>query len=858
VADKVSSHWPITSTNGAAALFNLFLPLVLVRILSPDQVGQYKIFFLYVMLSPGLFLVTGLNNGLYHWTGKYPETKPEVRQSWSLLVGITLVLCAIGMVLSARLAPFIKISVLDLRLLLLCMPFFIGSAFIEDLLIARGDIWAGSLYASGFNVLRAVSIVAAAWWTRSVEWVIYVFAAGTVIRALVGWLWFVKWGEIQFSFSWEKSRVVLRYALPVSIAAMAALALQNVDQMILSFRLNPAQFAFYSIGCLSIPPLDIFEISVNRVLIPGLSRAFSAKDYARAAALFAEGVSELCRFLLPATLGLMIYATPIIHILFTDRYAGAAVYLRYYALTYLLFALPFDAIARSRADGGWILRTYLIFSTLCVAATWFAAGRWGAMGALIAVLSSQFLMRVYTLAYARRCFGASLSHFLPLPDLGIQVGLVVAATASSFILRPLFSDVRTWFWVTGPLFTLIYFVGMYAIYLRRHITSSEPIHVLELAQTVCLGGLERMIYCLSRELHHYPRFKVLVATYDHGDDQPSLVSQFNRAGIPIIQWQKGKGFSVQSVFRLVRLIFSEKTRILHAHNLGPLIYGSLAKCVSLGRVRLVLTLHSVTDLDKSRRYQLYFKFFLRFADRIIAVSPSIQASLIALGVSPQRIEVIPNGVLFPDTPSFNDQALDKVVLRRRLIPNLTPEIYQSRWILCLARLHPGKGQDLVLDVWSALPKEARGGLALFFVGQETHAGYWKWLDQKIRAVPDSGRVLIAGPSEQPQEWIQSADLFISGSLQEGMPLAPIEAAGSGLPTVLSDIEGHRFLKPWAYYFDPIKPEEGAGRILDILKGLDNEEAIHSLESRWTAAAPLRQQWSAPAMTASYAETFESA
>ena len=64
VAAKMSSHWPITSTNGAAALFNLFLPLVLVRILSPDQVGRYKIFFLYVMLSPGLFLVTGLNNGL--------------------------------------------------------------------------------------------------------------------------------------------------------------------------------------------------------------------------------------------------------------------------------------------------------------------------------------------------------------------------------------------------------------------------------------------------------------------------------------------------------------------------------------------------------------------------------------------------------------------------------------------------------------------------------------------------------------------------------------------------------------------------------------------------------------------------
>src|SRR5438874_2292128 len=70
VADRLDSHWPISLSNGAAALFNMFLPLALVRILPLDQVGRYKFFFLYVTLSPGLFFVSGLTNGLYHWTGK--------------------------------------------------------------------------------------------------------------------------------------------------------------------------------------------------------------------------------------------------------------------------------------------------------------------------------------------------------------------------------------------------------------------------------------------------------------------------------------------------------------------------------------------------------------------------------------------------------------------------------------------------------------------------------------------------------------------------------------------------------------------------------------------------------------------
>jgi glycosyltransferase involved in cell wall biosynthesis len=119
-------------------------------------------------------------------------------------------------------------------------------------------------------------------------------------------------------------------------------------------------------------------------------------------------------------------------------------------------------------------------------------------------------------------------------------------------------------------------------------------------------------------------------------------------------------------------------------------------------------------------------------------------------------------------------------------------------------------------------------------------------------------VVVVGPSDQPHHWIQSADIFVSGSLREGMPLAPLEAAGSGLPTILSDIEGHHFLKSWAHYFDPRNPVEGARRIEDILKTLENDGIGTSFQTRWKAASLLRQMWGAPAMTASYAQTFESA
>jgi len=584
--------------------------------------GRYKIFFLYVMLSPGVFLISGLNSGLYYWVGKYPEAKRQVRESWTLLVGITLILSAIGYALAPWCAPRIRISSLDLRLLLVSTPFILAAMFLEDLMIAQGRIWTGSLYRSGFDVLRGASLVVAAWWSRSIACVLWIYFMYSVIWAAAG-SWMLRSAEeIRPILSWEKSVEVLRYAVPVSAATLAALALQNMDQMILSVRLSPEKFAFYAIGCLTVPPLLILQSSVNRILIPKLSQAFARQDPSGAAALFAEGVCELFRFLLPATVGLMIYSNPIIRILFTERYMPAAPFLRVYALYYLCFAFPYDSVARALGDGKWILRAAFLFAPLSLGATWLAAGRWGAMGALAAFLTSQFLLRLYSLDHQRRNFGVSYSKFLPFKDMGIQTGLTAIAAAFSILSRPLFSDLRLWFLVTGPMFMVLYFGGAYAVYLRRRSALPATIHVLELAQTLSLGGLEKIVYLLSRELHQRPGFEVLVATYDHQTGAPSLEPQFREAGIPLVQWQKGKGFSFRSVARLVQILFSKDTRVLHVHDLGPLIYGSLAKILTFGRVQLVLTVHLLLDIQKHRRDRLYYKLFLRFPDRIIAVSPS--------------------------------------------------------------------------------------------------------------------------------------------------------------------------------------------------------------------------------------------
>ena len=140
------SHWPLTILLGLSSLFNLFLPLVLVRILSPDQVGLYKLFFLYSMTAPWVLLSSGFAKGLYFWGGHWGSDKDTRFESFSatwsyqlrwmfgvLVVGFALI------PLLRHIPSFLFSDVSYLMLLISCIALIIPSTFYEECRVARGE-----------------------------------------------------------------------------------------------------------------------------------------------------------------------------------------------------------------------------------------------------------------------------------------------------------------------------------------------------------------------------------------------------------------------------------------------------------------------------------------------------------------------------------------------------------------------------------------------------------------------------------------------------------------------------------------------------------------------------------------------
>jgi O-antigen/teichoic acid export membrane protein/glycosyltransferase involved in cell wall biosynthesis len=900
VKQNQRSHWPISILSSLSAVINMGIPLILVRMLGADEVGRFKIFFLYLAAIPAFSLSLGIVNGLSYWSGRREAKTGETAESekhanpavaasgiWLLILGC--LITAIGLVFQRDLSAWLGWPESQIRMLAWASSAAISSSYFEESAIASGRIWSGAIFNAVWEAIRTLSILAAAVITRDLPFVFFAHTVCVCMKTVVGYGLAGATGQLDgwkesFRFSkWNQG--IFKYAFPVSLAAAFGIFANYADQMILSATLTPAHYALYAMGCLTVPPLLILEYSVARVLIPQLSEDFSHGRNQTAAFRYRKAVEELAYLMIPAVTGMFIFAEPIVRMLFTERFIEAAGFLRIFAFSYLLLCIPYDSVARAQGKASWILGNFVGFSVLTVLICGGLTWKFGPVGALAGMLISKTAMRTYSLSWIRRQTGWKIGDFLPVKSVPFYILVSAALGLAALAAKPFFALPSTWFVLTGSLFSLLYFV----LTLSRKFESIESRRVLILSQYIGIGGLERMVFNLSSTLKKETNWEPRVFVFDHDPAVPNsstLLSAFEEAGIPIETYPKKKGFSFKTVKRIAQSTREFQIGVIHSHDLGALIYGVAAKILSLfqGRkIRLVHTQHSFVHLGRKRRYTLYERFFTLFADELTVVSEGVRSGYQQIGVPHERIRVITNGVSFPISRSegfWKERPMNRLENRRRKIRELSSREYSKtmpaeiaesissfvrevsahdlaseNWLLYLARLHPGKGQEHALEVWSKLPEEERQRSRLLYVGPESSTGLGKELMEKISSSPQSERIHYLGASQKPESWIQISDVFLSCSESEGMPLGPIEAAGAGIPLFLSGIEGHRILSKCSISYALEESSRGAEVLSRLLKNLRREPDT-VLEKQWERTESIRHNFSLSAMTDRYKKLYE--
>ena len=251
---------------------------------------------------------------------------------------------------------------------------------------------------------------------------------------------------------------------------------------------------------------------------------------------------------------------------------------------------------------------------------------------------------------------------------------------------------------------------------------------------------------------------------------------------------KIKGFEtfLHSLLAVCSILF-HRADIVHIHNIGPAFFTPLLR---LTGKRVIMTYHSPNYEHK--KWNVFVRYILkqsesialRYAHAVIFVN-KFQMDKFVDRAYADKFYYIPNGIDQPIV-STNDNCLKQWGLSK------------TNYIIAVGRITPEKGFDTLINAFLKIDT----GYKLVIAGDvESETAYMK----KIMATADANRVIFTGfvCGEPLQQLYNHAGLFVLSSINEGFPIALLEAMSYRLPVIVSDIPAtHLVDLPEDCYFPP--------------------------------------------------------
>lgn len=256
--------------------------------------------------------------------------------------------------------------------------------------------------------------------------------------------------------------------------------------------------------------------------------------------------------------------------------------------------------------------------------------------------------------------------------------------------------------------------------------------------------------------------------------------------------------------------------IFHSHTYGPYYFWKGRRY----KGKRVFTAHVIPESVKgsfpaARLWlpfvRMYLKKVYSYADVCIAISPHVYDAIKDLHAH-THIEMITNPVLADQwrrTETTRKSGRQKLGMTDR-----------DFLVMGVGQIEGRKGVDDFLDIAEAMPE-----LKFAWVGGRP----WGLMTEGIRRLNKkmahaSSHIIFTGLldlTEMP-EMYAAADLFLFPSYQENCPLAPLEAAASGMPVIFRDLKEYKQL-----YKTPYLKANNILEFIQLIRHLQKDKTFYA-------------------------------
>jgi glycosyltransferase involved in cell wall biosynthesis len=302
--------------------------------------------------------------------------------------------------------------------------------------------------------------------------------------------------------------------------------------------------------------------------------------------------------------------------------------------------------------------------------------------------------------------------------------------------------------------------------------SKRQMKILHLISSSGILGAERVLLELAE---HSKRagLKVTIGVFENSQNPNMELANYGKEqGFDVQVFPCNGRFDKKTIRMIKDYIDKADVQILHSHNYKSNFYAWRA--LSNNNIRWVVTKHGRRYGPKLLLYNFLDGFIVRHADRVIAVSKEIRRKARLAGIAQEKILLIENGVdLERFTTNTSPEAIKeslgikKEALVVGTIGALTKEKghqYLLRAALKVIRIYP-KAIFLLVGDGAERP------------GLEKTASYL--------GIKES--VIFAGMRKDVPEILSILNVFVLPSLNEGLPMALLEAQAAQIPVVATRV-----------------------------------------------------------------------
>jgi glycosyltransferase involved in cell wall biosynthesis/protein-tyrosine-phosphatase len=292
------------------------------------------------------------------------------------------------------------------------------------------------------------------------------------------------------------------------------------------------------------------------------------------------------------------------------------------------------------------------------------------------------------------------------------------------------------------------------------------------------AGAEVQLATTASYLVEQPDLRVFAVLFNDG----RLASELRQLGVEVAVFDETRLGSLRIVRSLTALLRERQIDLVHTHRYKDTVLGTIAATLA-GVPHVIRTMHGLRepmtgwDHLKFRGYEVMEKVMVRcFADRVVAVSKRMAATLTDEGYPSALVTAIPNGIDL-----------------RKVVPTRTPADVRRELAIddrdivigTAGRLSPVKGHDSFLRAAALILREEPRARFLLAGGGP--------LEHQLKALASELGIAAAcrfvGARSDVYDLVAAMDMFVLPSLNEGLPMAILEAMALGTPVVATDVGG---------------------------------------------------------------------